>query len=61
MNQTHQLMKQSFHFITQAEVDLNATIFSQARNQQKANDYLAKNLPRQSLVVKAKNYLQSIV
>lgn len=61
MNQTNQLLKQSFHFIQPSEVLRNAVIFSQARKQNAANDKKARSLVKPKLLDRAVLYIQAVI
>lgn len=61
MNQTHQLMKQSYHFIQPSEAVKNAIHYNYAQREIRAAEYLAKKHKRPTLLDKAKSYFQAVV
>ena len=61
MNQTHQLIKQSFHFIQPSEAVKNAIQYNYAQREIRAAEYLAKKHKRPTFLDRAKSYFQAIV
>ena len=61
MNQTHELMKQSFHFIQPSEAVKNAIHYNYAQRERRAAEYLAKKHKRPTFLDKAKSYFQAVV
>ena len=61
MNQAHQLMKQSFHFIQPSEAVKNAMAYNLARRDIRAAEYLAKKHKRPTILDRARNYIQAVV
>lgn len=55
MNQAHQLMKQSFHFIQPSEAVKNAIHYNYAQREIRAAEYLAKKHKRPTLLDRVKN------
>lgn len=61
MNQAHQLMKQSFHFIQPSEAVKNAIHYNYAQRERRAAEYLAKKHKRPTFIDRAKSYFQAVV
>lgn len=61
MKKTHQLIKQSFHFIQPSEVVSNAVIFSRRRKQEAIQDKQARSLAKPKLIDKAILYIQAVI
>ena len=61
MNQAHQLIKQSYHFIQPSEAVKNAIHYNYAQRERRAAEYLAKKHKRPTFLDKAKSYFQAIV
>lgn len=61
MNQTHELMKQSFHFIQPSEAVRNAIHYNYAQRERRAAEYLAKKHKRPTFLDRVKSYFQAVV
>lgn len=61
MTQTHQLIKQSFHFIQPEEVMRNAVRYSRRRAAEAIQDKQARSLVKPRLIDKALLYIQAVV